>query len=298
MPRWRAADMRWVWLGLVALCGCPSEGGAGATGSASATPATTSTATATASASASDAPPDAPYPAPTTPPYTGPSGTLKGVVKVTGDPPPLTHLKYPEGCEAAAGTYGKLFRVGQDGQLADAIVMVTDYDKVYVPPKQEAIRVEIKNCAYDTRSIVMTDGQYLEVFNLDGMRKYIPHLDGARLPVARVAVPRGEGIKVYSRGPQRYWLRDQMGRDFMVAHVFHLPYATADTTGLDGRYEISGIPVGKAKVTVMLPQTKNLKAVSQEIEIKEGDNVLDLEFPFDAKADTPDDGHGNTPPPR
>jgi hypothetical protein len=282
------------------LCGCPNGNDpttTATTATASAAGTTSVAATSAAPATSSSAP-VSPATMPTTKPYAGPSGTIKGVIKITGDAPPLTDLKYPKGCEAASGVYGKLFRVGQDGQLADAAVMVTDYGTHYIKPEKQAVRIDIKNCAFHTRTVGMTDGQFLEIHNNDVMTSYLPHLDGARMPATIVAIPRGPSVKVYSRGRGRYWLRDQMTKTFMVAHVFHFPYSTFDVTGLDGRYEIKGVPVGKAKINVMLPQTKTMKSISKAIEVIEGENIVDLELTFDAKADTPDDGHGNTKPKR
>ena len=69
----------------------------------------------------------------------------------------------------------------------------------------------------------------------------------------------------------------------LVADVFVLAYPTTDVTGLDGQYEIQGIPVGKVKVTAYLPVLA--KTVEKEIEIKEGNNDLDLMLSFDAKKD-------------
>ena len=232
-------------------------------------------------------------------PYTGKVGTVKGVVRIVGDDPPQTGWKYPEGCEAAAGMYGKLFRRGPEGQLADALVAVTGYDG-WVPPQKPTIKVTIKDCAYSTRTIVLTHSQHIEINNLDPLESYLPHLDGAKSASTNVAVPRGPTINVYTKGHGRYWLRDQMGKQFMVAHVWHLPYSTAQVTTLDGRFEIKGVPVGKAKLSVMLPQTKTLPthveplAKNKDIVVKEGDNVHDLELVFDAEKNTPLDGHGGT----
>lgn len=240
-------------------------------------------------------------PASTRKPYEGTVGTVKGVIKIVGDDPPSTSFSYPEGCEAAAGTYGKLFRRGQEGQLADALVAVTEYNG-WVPPQKEKVEVTIRNCAYSTRTIVLSDSQHIEIKNKDPLESYLPHLDGAKSPATNVAIPRGPAIKLYSRGRNRYWLRDQMGKTFMVAHVFHLPYATAQVTSLDGRYEIKGVPVGKAKLSVTLPQTKSKDnpyvpiAKSKSIVVKEGDNVHDIELVFSAEDNTPLDGHGGTKP--
>lgn len=281
-------------LGVLFLGGCPDEKSASTTGAASTQPTATSAAQTAAAASASaPAVPTASASAPK--PYEGPTGTIKGVITIEGDEPPRTPFSYPEECEGAAGTYGKLFRVGQDGQLADAIVAVTHYDGI-VPPKNEAIEITIKDCQYSQRSIAMTDTQYLSIRNLDASKSYIPHLDGARLPATLVAVPRGPEVKIYSRGPGRYWLRDQMKRPFMVAHVFHFPYSTTDVTGLDGRFEIEGVPVGKAKLNAFLPQTKTMLSTSKEIEVGPGVNEVDLTLTFDAKKDTPEDEHGGSKP--
>ena len=279
----------------LALAGCPDPSPTGDTTTgalASGSAASTASASVSAAASAATSPTASATPPK---PYEGPTGTLRGVVKVTGDEPPLTNFRYPKECEGAAGVYGKLFRVGQDGQLADAVVTVTHYEG-FVPAKSNEVELTIKDCAYSQRTVVLTDGQQLAVRNLDALTSYIPHLDGARLPATMVAVPRGEPVSLSTRGLGRYWLRDQMGRSFMVAHVFHLPFSTATVTGLDGRYVIEGIPVGKAKLGLMLPMTRDLKTKTQDIEVKEGDNVFDLTLEFDAAKDTPADGSGNTKP--
>ncbi len=266
------------------LTACPpsSDGGSKTTAPAGSNSAAAPSAQTAGSAQAPSATGSA---TPSPEPYKGPSGTLQGTIKITGDEPPATSHQYPKECGPAVATYGKLFRVGQEGQLADALVAVTRYEG-FVPPKEEAIKVTIKDCAYSTRTIAMTEGQHIEVTNLDPLTSYIPHLDGARSAATMVAVPRGKPVNVRSRGPGRYWLRDQMGRPFMFADVFHFKYATTDVTGLDGKYEISGIPVGKVQVSVMLPAA-NLLTLNKETEIKEGDNTLDLTLEFDAEKDVP-----------
>jgi hypothetical protein len=70
---------------------------------------------------------------------------------------------------------------------------------------------------------------------------------------------------------------------FMMADVYVLKYSTHDVTSLDGRYEISGIPVGKSHLNAVLPGTQS--GVDKEIEIKAGETLeVPLELHFDAKA--------------
>lgn len=279
-----------AWLGVASslVVGCRTETSPTTSTTTTSTTSTAGSSAPTASASAKNA-------------YVGPTGTVKGTIRIVGDDPPNTPFSYPEGCELAAGTYGKLFRRGLEGQLADALVAVSGY-KGYVPPKDPAVKVTIKDCAYSMRTIVVAAGQHIEINNLDPLQTYIPHLDGAKSPSTNAAIPRGPTVKVYTRGNTRYWLRNQMGMEFMMAHVWQVPFSTFQVTGLDGRYEISGVPVGKASLDVMLPQLKDAKSLvvpltkKVSIDVKEGDNVFDVELVFDAKTNTPLDGHGGTKP--
>jgi hypothetical protein len=218
------------------------------------------------------------------PAYVGPTATLRGKVTIEGDTPPPTTLAIPAECAAAQETYGRLFRVGPDGALADALVAVTGYD-AFVPPSKPVAAVTIRGCAYDRRTVFMTYGQRLEVENDDAVASYMPYLDGSPFEAIRVAVPRGAPIPLSPLAPGQYLLRDAMKRPFMLADVFVLKYATADVTGTDGRYAIEGLPVGKARVDALLPVIR--KTSGKEIELKEGENTLDLVLRYDAKTDRP-----------
>ncbi|NUP12807.1 MAG: hypothetical protein HOW73_42760 [Polyangiaceae bacterium] len=217
-------------------------------------------------------------------PYAGKTGILKGRVTIKGDPAPASEEKFPpKGCPEASATYGKAFRVGQDDALADALVTVTGYD-AFVPPDKPAEKVKVHGCAFDKRTVALTFGQRLEVLNQDPKASYTPYLDGSEYRAVMVAIPDGDPVKLYPNKPAiNYVLRDYQNRPFLKADVLVLKFATHDVTGLDGKYEIGRIPVGKVKVDAYLPSTG--KHVEKEIEIKEGDNALDLELTFDAAAD-------------
>jgi hypothetical protein len=215
-------------------------------------------------------------------PYAGKTGTLRGVVRMEGDPAPESGLKFPAECGEGAATYGRLFRVGPDNALADAMVAVTGYDG-FVPARDEAVKVTIHGCAFNKRTVVATFGQRIQVANLDPVRSYMPYLDGGNFRAIMVAIPGGDPVKLYPQQVGHYMLRDELPKEFLVADVFVLKYATTDVTGLDGHYEVPGIPVGKVKVTAYLPVLA--KTVEKDIEIKEGDNDLDLTLSFDATKD-------------
>lgn len=212
-------------------------------------------------------------------PYSGPTGTLRGRVTIKGDPPPDTGLSFPVGkCGEAAATYGRLFRVGQQRALADALVTVVNYSG-YVPEREEAEKVTIHGCAFSSRTVAMTFGQRLEVANLDPLESYMPNLEGAPFMAVLVAMPQGDAVKFHPPQPGYYHLVDKMPKPFLKSEVFVLKFATHDVTGLDGQFEIKNIPVGKVLTAALLPAID--QDVKKEIEIKEGDNKLDFELTFD-----------------
>lgn len=215
-------------------------------------------------------------------PYAGPTGTLRGVVRIEGDPPPVVRTSFPAKCGEAAATHGKAFRTGQDGTVGDVLVTVIGYD-AFVPAKDEVVRVDIRGCAFSTRTIAMTFGQRLEVRNVDGVEGYMPFLDGAPRRLSRVAIPGGEPIRLYPEEPAatHYILRDELPNPWLTADVFVLKFSTHDVTGLDGRYEIAGIPVGPVAVDALLPAIN--AHVERRIEIKPGDNQLDLTLRYTAE---------------
>lgn len=203
------------------------------------------------------------------PPYAGPTGTVRGVVRVSGDTAPIRDEVLAQIGDACAGSrafYGPAFREGPGRALADALVAVTGYEG-YVPPRGEAVRVEIDACAYKRRTYGVMFGQRLDVFNLDS-QPYMPRLLRTKTAAVMVALPRGEAIPLLPPKPGRYALVDEM-RSGPHADVFVLQYPTFDITELDGRFEITAVPVGEVDVSALLPLT--MAAVKERVTVKAGE---------------------------
>jgi hypothetical protein len=228
-------------------------------------------------------------------PYNGPTGTLKGTIRMEGDEAPtVTGLKIPSKCGEASATYGKIFRVGLGKALADALVAVTGFNGI-VPADSDTMKMTIHGCALARRTIAATYGQRIEIANLDPGQQYMPYLDGAPADAILVAVYNSSPVKLYPGESGHYLVRDMMPNPFLTADVFVLPYATHDVTGLDGQYEIKNIPVGKVKVNAFLPVLLRKAAEEKLIEIKPGENKLDFTLKFDLKKDM--DGVSTKAPP-
>lgn len=215
------------------------------------------------------------------PAYSGPTATVRGVVRITGDEPPEQPEileQIPSDCAGARAVYGRLFRRGPAGELADALVAVTGYPH-YVPEKEAVHVVPASGCAWESRTIAVTFGQRIEIEARDP-RPYVPELLGGRMPAQLVALP-GARSMLYPKHPGRYLLVDSL-RLFSTAEVVVLKYATHDVTTPDGRYEIRGIPAGTVTLNAFSPQSG--AETERTLTLKPGQTLeLDLELRFDAE---------------
>jgi hypothetical protein len=219
-------------------------------------------------------------------PYAGKVGTLRGKVTIRGDEFPSSEWSFPADCPEAPAMYGRTFRKGAGGVLADALVSVTGYD-AFVPPKAPVVPVTLKACTFDQRLYSATFGQRLEIQNLDHLGSYTPFLDGASYRSVMVALPQGAPIKLYPTQPAlNYVLRDFQAKPFLQARVLVLKFPTHDVTDAEGQYVIEGIPVGSVEVNVVLPGLiKGTPDEALKIVIAEGENVRDFELVYDASQD-------------
>jgi hypothetical protein len=215
------------------------------------------------------------------PAYSGPVGTVEGVIRIKGDSPPQVPLNLPAGCMLAEGTYGRLFREGKDRVVADVLVAVTGYE-AYLPEKKPVQSVNIEGCAFSGRTFAMTFGQRMEVQNLDKQFSYIPVLHGSRFTAYSVAISLGDPVKLYPHRVGQYQLADNMKRPWMSADVFVLKYSTHDVTDIEGKYRIEGVPVGEMHINALLPVVDLTE--EKPVTIKEGEVVtVDFELVFDQK---------------
>jgi hypothetical protein len=220
--------------------------------------------------------------------YTGPTGGVEGVVRIKGDPPlPLkTFAPMPKGCEHVPETYGPPYRsaekgAGEKGTLGDALVGVIGVQG-FVRPSREDKVVRIKNCLIEPRTIDLSLGQRLLIGNDDPM-PYVPQL-AIKSIVQRVALQGMSPIPLNITRPGVYGLSWFAGAlpsvEVPSAMVFVLPNAFHMVTQLDGAFRITGIPVGKARVTA---SHLGLEEVHKDVEIKAGE-VLKLELVMTYKA--------------
>lgn len=215
--------------------------------------------------------------------YSGPVGGVRGVITVSGDPAPELPdvvAKIEDSCADARVMFGKVFREGPGRSLADVLVAVTGYDG-YVTGDETDVVVRAKGCAFHTRTVAMTFGQRVVIQGEDN-RPYVPEILGQLQPAQLFVLPTMPRVSIAPQNPGHFKLVDSM-RLFNVAELYVLPYRTVSVTGVDGRFEIQGIPAGTARIDALLPQTSGV--VGRAVEIVAGKTVeLNLEIPFDRAA--------------
>lgn len=207
------------------------------------------------------------------PAYTGAVGAVEGTVLVRGpDAPDVPDVSSPL-CPAAMDTYGKLFRAGPsraDGlrPLADVLVVVTGYEGYYIPEKDRAARVTITaGCAYPTRTIDMTFGQWLEVSN-DSTQPFAPYLEYVVQGAVRIAPPKqaGDPAKVYPPRAGHFVMRDRM-QPYVREDVWVFRHPLHAVTDLAGHFRIDGVPTGALKVGAELVPIES--KTSADVQVRE-----------------------------
>lgn len=215
--------------------------------------------------------------------YTGPVGGVRGLITVSGDlAPDLPEViaKIEDSCAESRSVYGKVFREGPGRSLADVLVAVTGYDG-YVPSEKPDVVVHAKGCAFHTRTVAMTFGQRLVIQGEDN-RPYVPEILGQPQPAQLFVLPTMPRVSIAPQNPGLFKLVDSM-RLFSVAELYVLPYRTVAVTGLDGHFEIQGIPAGPVRIDALLPQTSGV--TGRDLVIEPGKTLdINLQIAFDRSA--------------
>lgn len=216
-------------------------------------------------------------------PAKGDTGIIEGTVTMEGDPAVAQAelaARIANDCSDAHKTYDLVFREGPGRRVADVFVGVTGYQGA-PGEKRGPTPVLARGCAWDRRTYGLTPEQHLAIKSVD-QRPYVPKLFGANTGASLVAVPGGDAVPVYPKGPGLYVLADQM-RNYIQATVLVVKFPTFDVTGLDGKFRILDVPVGESKISAFLP-TVNL-SVDQTVKVtKRTTTRVELKLRFDAAA--------------
>jgi len=234
------------------------------------------------------------------PKYEGPTAILEGNVYVRG--PAAPDLDPPARSSCKNVTDYRLFREGAadpSGRrpLADAVVGVTGYSGFYVPARGDAVSVNIKDCSFDHRTVVLTFGQRLEVVNTEPLNSgtyYAPKLTKDLTSSQMIAAP-GNTVKLYFQKPGRDLLVDGMGHGHLYADVYAAVHALHVVTDSAGHFILPGVPVGEYDATAMHPAFDD-GGVHQKLVFKPGQTTHhDFELTYVPKPKRVEPADGGRP---
>jgi len=232
------------------------------------------------------------------PVYDGPTGSVEGIIRVKGPAAPPVHVDTSK-CPAALDTYGKLFRDGPpdtpDGArpLADAVVVAVgtaDHSAFYLPEKNPIVHLTVgPNCAYPSRTIALTYGQWLEVSNQTKLL-FAPVIDQTQTPAIMVAPPleNGEPVKIYPTRAGHFLLTDRM-EVFVREDLYVFRHSLHAVSDRSGHYRIDGVPVGKLNIGVHHPTVDADAEVPVEV-VAGVVQKVDLTITYDPKLKARNDG--------
>lgn len=177
------------------------------------------------------------------------TGTIKGTVRLRGNPPALAPLKITKDQDVCREVPNEALLVSAGGGVQNTVVVLEGLPKR--TPAPDAVRPVFRltnwQCRFAPHVSVMQVDSDLEISNLDP----ILHTAKALQPQVNVglypgrAVRRGIGSPVL--GPLKITCEVH---PWMLAYVFLTDNAYYAVTDLHGEYQIEGVPPGKYRLKI------------------------------------------------
>jgi plastocyanin len=187
---------------------------------------------------------------------TGPSGTIRGVVRLMGKAPaPATEPIKAD--QAICGNSVTLPRItlGKDSGVKDSFVFLRGLPEYpNVPPVAPAsILMDQKNCQYVPHAMTVPVGKELEITNSDtilhNVHGNVIGSDGLHT-LFNIAQPiKGQRSKTPAfENPGIIFLTCEAGHPWMNAYIFVAVNRFVDVTKEDGSFVIANVPVGTHQI--------------------------------------------------
>ena len=140
--------------------------------------------------------------------------------------------------------------LGAKGQLANAIVYLTDIARGKAPDTTAVAKLDNRGCQFLPRVQAVTVGQTIEIVNSDPILHSTHAKDGNRT-VFNLALPtEGQTIPKKIRAPGLMHVRCDAGHTWMNAWIDAFSHPYHAVTDRDGRATLTAIPPGTYKVAV------------------------------------------------
>ncbi|MEZ4409872.1 MAG: carboxypeptidase-like regulatory domain-containing protein [Polyangiales bacterium] len=194
----------------------------------------------------------------------GPTGSVEGVVRLTGPVPQPTPLNADvetmnrPGCRAAAYEYyARPFGVTEPGPLPEAIVTV-DARAPGRPPPPRNRYANFHDCTIEPRILAMSLNDRL-ILHAETNQHHLPKVDGMGATIAQL-LNRGEDQEPHVVRPGRYILHSVNFPNWMQTPLVVTPNWFYDQTNREGRFRVDHLPPGTYTMHAWFPGARAVDA--------------------------------------
>jgi plastocyanin len=176
------------------------------------------------------------------------TGTIKGVIKLTGPAPANTIIRMGMDPLCARANSGKrpvqeVVLKGADGGLANVFVQLEGSLPASAPPAQPVV-INQKGCVYTPRMVGAQVGQTLRIINSDTLPHNV-HVKNSKVNTFDVTQPSSGAVFNYTLKKDDAILRlGCMIHSWMTAYVGVVPHPFFAVTDNTGTFTIAKVPAG------------------------------------------------------
>jgi plastocyanin len=184
----------------------------------------------------------------------GPTGRIRGVVRLKGDAPVPTYEPVSENqnvCGDRVPTSRLALSKGKGVQ--QTFVYLDGVPSNEKPRPRESLLVDQKNCQYSPHTLIVPAGSKIEITNSDPILHNVHGhqiTDQGQQTLFNVAQPvRGQRTTVEtSLTPGIVYLTCEAGHPWMTGYVFVANHSYVTVTKDDGEFVIEGVPPGTYRI--------------------------------------------------
>jgi plastocyanin len=202
----------------------------------------------------------------------GPTGRIRGVVRLKGEAPTPTFEPVAEN-QNVCGERVPLSRLtlGNEKGVQYAFVYLDPVPSTEKPRPRESLLVDQKNCQYAPHSLVVPAGSKIEITNSDPILHNVHGhqvTDQGKETLFNIAQPvRGQRTTVEtSLTPGIVFLTCEAGHPWMSGYVFVANHPYVTVTRDDGEFVIEGVPPGTYRIKMWhegVVLKRNIKSLQQ-----------------------------------
>jgi len=214
----------------------------------------------------------------------GPTGRIRGVVRLKGETPTATFEPVTEN-QNVCGERVPLSRLalGNEKGVQYAFVYLDGVPSTEKPRPRQSLLVDQKNCQYTPHSLVVPAGSKIEITNSDPILHNVQGhqlTDQGNQTLFNIAQPvRGQRTTVEtSLTPGIVFLTCEAGHPWMSGYVFVANHPYVTVTRDNGEFVIEGVPPGTYRIKMWhegVALKRNLKALQ----------LLEYEEPYESAQD-------------